>query len=67
VVATLAGVAIAVALGRLGESMLFGVSALDARAQGGAAALMLVVALAAALLPARRAAAVDPVDALRSE
>jgi hypothetical protein len=67
VVATVIGVAIAVGLGRLGESMLFGVTSLDVRAQGGAAALMLGVAVAAALLPARRAAAVDPVDALRAE
>ena len=67
IVATVVGVALAIGLGRLGESMLFGVTALDARAQGGAAALMLTVAVAAALLPARRAAAVDPVDALRAE
>jgi predicted permease len=67
IAATVVGVAIAVGLGRLGEAMLFGVTALDIRAQGGAAALMLVVALIAALLPARRAAAVDPVDALRAE
>ena len=67
IVATVIGVAIAIGLGRLGESMLFGVTALDARAQGGAAALMLVVAIVAGLLPAHRAAAVDPVDALRAE
>ena len=58
---------IAVGLGRLGQAMLFGVTALDVRAQGGAAALMLAIALAAGVLPARRAAAVDPVDALRAE
>ena len=67
IVATVIGIAIAIGLGRLGESMLFGVTALDLRAQGGAAALMLAIALAAALLPARRAAGVDPVDALRAE
>jgi predicted permease len=67
VVAAVVGVAIAIGLGRLGESMLFGVTALDARAQGGAAVLMLAIALVAGLVPARRAAAVDPVDALRAE
>jgi ABC-type antimicrobial peptide transport system permease subunit len=67
IVAALVGVALAVGLGRLGEAMLFGVTALDLRAQGGAAALMLVVALAAALLPARRAASVDPAHALRAD
>src|SRR6185503_8502175 len=41
--ATVVGVAIAVALGRLGEAMLFGVTAFDVRAQGGAAVLMLAV------------------------
>jgi predicted permease len=65
--AAVVGVALAVGLGRLGEGMLFGVTALDARAQGGAALLMLTVAIVAALLPARRAASVDPVDALRAE
>ena len=66
-VATVVGVALAVGLGRLGEAMLFGVTALDARAQAGAAGLMLAVALLAGVLPARRAAAVDPVEALRAE
>jgi predicted permease len=67
VAATAVGVVLAIGLGRLGESMLFGVTALDARAQGGAAALMLAISVMAALLPARRAAAVDPVHALRAE
>ena len=67
IVATVVGVALAVGLGRLGEAMLFGVTALDARAQAGAAGLMLAVALLAGVLPARRAAAVDPVEALRAE
>jgi putative ABC transport system permease protein len=67
VVATVVGVAIAMGLGRLGGALLFGVTALDVRAQGGAALLMLAVAVAAALIPAHRAAAVDPVDALRAE
>ena len=44
IVATVVGVALAVGLGRVGEAMLFGVTALDARAQAGAAGLMLAVA-----------------------
>jgi predicted permease len=55
------------ALGRLVESQLFGVSALDAAALEAAAALVGIAALAAAAVPARRATAVSPVDALRHE
>jgi predicted permease len=62
-----AGVALAIGLARLSQSMLFGVTGLDPRVQGGAALLMLGVALVAGLLPARRAAAVDPVEALRAD
>jgi len=47
--------------------MLFGVDAFDPRAQLGAAALMLVLAAVAGSAPARRAAGVNPVEALRAE
>ncbi|HEV8395971.1 MAG TPA: ABC transporter permease [Vicinamibacterales bacterium] len=67
IVATIVGVTLAVALGWIGQAMLFGVTAIDVRAQGGAAALMLAVALIAGALPARRAAAVNPVEALRAD
>ena len=44
------------------SSLLYGVSAGDAAAFGVAIALALVTALAACLLPARRAAALDPLQ-----
>ena len=49
------------------RSALFGVSPWSPPAFIGAALILLMVALAAAWLPARRAAAVDPVIALRCE
>jgi len=47
--------------------MLFDVSAADPLAYGGVVALLFVVGLAASWLPARRAAKVDLVVALRAE
>ena len=67
VTASVIGVAFAIGLARLTQSMLYGVTPLDPRVQGGAALLMLAVAFVAAMVPAKRAAAVDPVDALRAE
>ena len=67
VTASLIGVGLAMGMARLTQSMLYGVTPMDPRVQGGAALLMLAVALCAGLLPARRAAAVDPVEALRAE
>jgi putative ABC transport system permease protein len=52
---------------RLLGSMLYGVSDRDPWAIGVPMVLLLSVALAAAWLPARRAASVDPCDALRHE
>jgi predicted lysophospholipase L1 biosynthesis ABC-type transport system permease subunit len=57
----------AAALTRLMERLLFGITALDPVAFGAAPALLLAVACAACLVPARRAAAADPAEALRSE
>lgn len=59
------GVATAVALGRGAASLLFGVEAVDPVVMAAAGLLLAVLAVVAGLLPARRAAAVDPVTALR--
>ncbi|HEV3142167.1 MAG TPA: ABC transporter permease [Vicinamibacterales bacterium] len=62
-----AGGAMAIPLSRLLNGLLFGVEPVDLPTIGGAAVLLLVVALVAAWIPARRATAVDPMIALRSE
>jgi predicted permease len=61
------GVAGALALGRLIASMLYGLKPYDPATFVGSALLLLGVALAASWIPARRAAGVDPMRALRSE
>jgi putative ABC transport system permease protein len=55
----------ALALGRVVEGMLFGISATDPLAFLGAAAVLALVALAALLVPALRAARISPTLALR--
>ena len=61
------GIVSALALTRLFATLLIGVSATDGPTLAGTAALMALVAAAATYLPARRAAAVDPLVALRNE
>jgi predicted permease len=61
------GLAAALGLTRLMASLLFGVSTYDPLTFLGVAALLAIVALAACWIPARRAARVDPVIALRYE
>ena len=62
-----AGAGGALALGRLIASMLYGVKASDPVTLTASALLLLSVALAAGWIPARRAAGVDPMKALRHE
>jgi ABC-type antimicrobial peptide transport system permease subunit len=64
---TAAGLGAVLALGRFAEKLLYGVTARDPLALGAACAVILAVSLAAAFIPARRAARVDPVVALRCE
>lgn len=61
------GLVAGVALGALVSSWLYGVGALNPVALGGASSLLLAVATAGTWLPARRALAVDPIQALRNE
>ena len=61
------GLAGALALTRLAESMLFGVSPTDPSTLAVVTVALFAVALLASWIPARRAARVDPVVALRHE
>ena len=62
-----AGLAAALVLTRAVKSMLYGIAPYDPLTLCGGASLLLAVALAATWIPARRAASVNPVDALRNE
>ena len=61
------GVPAALIMGRLIESQLYGLGQRDPLTIMGASLVMLVVALGASLAPARRAARMDPLVALRNE
>ena len=61
------GIAFAFLAGHLMASQLYGVAAHDPRAFVGATVLLAVCAAFASLLPARRAASIEPMQALRSE
>jgi predicted permease len=61
------GIPSALAATRLIASMLFGISPRDVPTIAGVSFLLLLVALIAGYLPARRASAIDPIVALRTE
>ena len=61
------GLGAALALTRLMESLLFGVSPVDPITFGVVTALLIGIALVASYVPARRAARTDPIAALRNE
>jgi len=67
VVGVVIGLALSVALTRVIAQFLYGVTATDAATFAAGAVVLCVVAVAASWLPARRAARVDPMVALRAE
>jgi len=64
---SLLGLAVAAALAHWERSLLYGVSTIDPLTFAAVPVFFGVVALAACVVPARRALALDPVAALRSE
>jgi putative ABC transport system permease protein len=64
---TAIGLVLSIALSRLMEAGLLGIATSDARVFAGFAAVLVATALLAGYLPARRAAAIDPIAALRVE
>jgi ABC-type antimicrobial peptide transport system permease subunit len=61
------GLPLALGAARLLRALLFGLSSADPVTMAGVTLLLATVALLASLIPARRAASVDPVVALRAE
>jgi predicted permease len=62
-----AGVSVALGLGRLVASLLYGIKPADPLSVLGAAVLLLAVAFSSGWIPARRASRLEPMDALRHE
>jgi ABC-type antimicrobial peptide transport system permease subunit len=67
VIGLVIGIVSAFALGRLLTSQLYEVSARNPALLAGSTVLLAAIALIACLVPARRAAHVDPIQALRTE
>jgi len=67
VVGVVIGLVLAIALGRAMEAGLLGIGSTDIRMTVALACALAVTALAASYVPARRAASVDPIVALRAE
>ncbi len=63
----LAGLALTLGAERLIKSVLFGVSPLDALSIAAAVGILALVSLLAVFLPAKRAASIDPLEAMRIE
>jgi ABC-type antimicrobial peptide transport system permease subunit len=61
------GLACSVAAATLSRGLLFGVTSWDAQTLAAVAAILGVSALLASYIPARRAASINPVDALRAD
>lgn len=61
------GLAASLGVSKLLETSLYGVSRLDPLAYGGVLAILLLTGIAASILPARRAAAIAPLEALHYE
>lgn len=66
-IGVLVGVALALALGRLVDALLYGVTPRDPGTIAAAAAVLLATAAVASMVPAFRAARVDPFTTLREE
>jgi predicted permease len=64
---TAVGLVVSFVVARLLSSMLYGVKPTDPLAFGSGSALVILVALAACWIPARRAASIEPMQALRTE
>jgi ABC-type antimicrobial peptide transport system permease subunit len=62
-----AGLVLALAMTRVVAQMLFGVEATDPMTYAAVVAVLAAVAAMACLAPARRAAAIDPMQALRAD
>jgi hypothetical protein len=66
-IGVLVGVSLAMLLGQVGRALLYGLSPTDPLVPSAAVAALLAVVFVAAYWPARRAAHVDPVTALRGD